>query len=145
MKKTLMIVAAMIFTVTVSFAADPPMVYVDWETNNCNCSTSSTNDYFKVTISIYDNANSTYVYSNYTRTTVNTSTEYIYFEVEDMLDYCHDSHPNTPSFTVTATVWLIETTPDPDVECCTGSGVETGDCRDFEADDIFNVSVGELE
>ena len=143
MKKLLILFAAIMFAATASFATNPPIVNVTWFIDDeCDC-TTTVYDYYKVTISIYDNANSTWIYSNYTRT-ANTSAENLYFEVEDMLDYCHDSHPNPPSFTVTATVWYMLGTPDPDEECCTASEVDTGICDEFEGDDIFVIPVGEL-
>ena len=144
MKKLIILFAAILFGAATSFATNPPTVRVEWSIGTCDCVPASANDYYKITISIYDNANSTWVYSNFTRTTADTDTYEILFEVEDMPNYCKDSHPNPPSFTVTATVWYIQTTPDPDVECCTDSQVSTGDCHDFEFDDIFLMNNIEL-
>jgi len=140
MKKLLILFAAIMFAVSTSFAQDP-IVNVDWGTPGCYCLPNSALDYYKITISIYDNANSTWVISNLTRETDDTTPENIYIEVSDMLDYCHDSHPNTPSFTVTATVWYMIGAVNPPEECCSGSESETGDCRDFETGDIFFVYV----
>jgi len=144
MKKLIILFIAILFGAATSFATNPPTVRVEWAIGTCVCVPASANDYYKITISIYDNANSIWVYTNFTRTTADTDGYEILFEVEDMPDYCKDSHPNTPSFTVTATVWYIQTTPDPDVECCTASEVLTGNCHDFEFDDIFPMNVGGL-
>jgi len=143
MKKLIILFAAILLGVTTTFAQDP-IVYVTWDDQNCYCVPNAAVDYFKVTFSIYDNANSTWVISNTTYETDDTVDEYLYITVSEMLDYCHDSHPNTPSFTVTATVWYMLGTPDPDEECCTGSTSLSADCRDFETGDQFNVPVGNL-
>jgi len=139
MKKLLILFATIMFAVSASFAQNPPTVLVTWDTASCDCQTSAATDYFKVTISVYDNANSEWVITNKTRETVDTTDPFLVIDVPEMLTYCQKTHDYTPAFTVSATVWLIETTPDPDVECCTGSDSSTGDCRDFEAGEEFEV------
>ena len=141
MKKFIIIIASLLMGVSASFAQDP-IVNVQWDTTGCYPLPSSSADYLKITISIYDNANSTWVISNLTRETDDTTPVNIYIEVSDMLDYCHESYPNTPSFTVSATVWyMLMGVQNPPEECCSGPGSETGDCRDFETGDVFNVPV----
>ena len=142
MKKFIIIIAALLMGVSASFAQDP-IVRVSW-TDDCYCVPNSALDYYKVTISIYDNANSTWVISNTTYETDDTQPIYLDITVSEMLDYCHDSHPNTPSFTVSASVWYIQMGVTPPEECCTNSNSESADCRDLEAGDIFGVDVGNL-
>jgi len=141
MKKLLILFAAIMFAVSTSFAQDP-IVNVQWDTAGCYPLPSSSADYLKITISIYDNANNTWVISNITRETDDTHLDDINIEVSDMLDYCKGSYPSTPSFTVSATVWyMLMGVQNPPEECCSGSNSETGSCRDFETGDIFYVIV----
>lgn len=139
MKKLITLFAVILFGVSTSFATNPPIVQVTWDADECSCGSVFAD--FKVTISIYDNANTQYAVPDKTLYPGSGSANSQDFDVEEMLDYCHDSHPNTPSFTVTATVWGILVG---DTECCTGSNTEPGDCHDFEADDIFYIVVNNM-
>ena len=125
--------------VSTSFATEPPVVDVEWVIDECSCGSVFVD--FKVTLSIYDNANSTWTVQNKIRYTGSGTVTDLEIDVPEMLDYCHDTHDYTPAFTVTATVWGILVG---DAECCTGSGSNTGDCHDFEADDIHTLDVGYL-
>jgi len=134
MKKIILILTIIFLGVSTSFATDPPIVNVSWDADNCSCPSAFIK--FKVSVSIYDNANGVYAVQNVVRYSSDGTDEYLIVEVEEMLDYCHESHDYTPAFTVTATVWGILVG---DIECCTGSGNDTGDCHDFEADDVFTL------
>ena len=90
--------------ISASFAQGPT-VKVSWDDSNCSCVTLPV--YFKVTISIYDDANSTWVIQNKTFNTPDGTYSDIVFDVPEVIDYCKATHDFTPSFTVSATVWLI--------------------------------------
>jgi len=79
-------------------------------------------------MSIYDDANSEYVIQNKTINTTDATANNIVFDVPEVTTYCHDTHDFTPSFTVSATVWLILSDGS---ECCTGSKSVQADCKDF--------------
>ena len=81
-----------------------------------------------MTLSIYDDANSAWVIQNRTFNTQDITYSDIVFDVPEVIDYCKATHDFTPSFTVSATVWLILTDGS---ECCTGSKSVTADCKDF--------------
>ena len=139
MKKIILILTILFLGVSTSFATDPPIVSVTWNADNCSCPSAFIK--FKVSVSIYDNANGVYAVQNVVRYSSSGGSTGLIVEVEDMLDYCHDSHDYTPAFTATATVWGILVG---DTECCTGSKAETGNCHHFEADDVFYINDVEL-
>jgi len=138
MKKLILIFTVLLISATAVIAQAPPVVYVSWNIDNCTCVPSTSADYFKVTISIYDDANGNEACSSITVYTADAGPEDIEIPVPCMLDYCKESYPNTPSFTVTATVWFYQIVPDPDAICCTGTISETANCHDFDPDDIFD-------
>ncbi len=125
MKIFLILLAAILVGISASFAQGPT-VKVSWDDSNCSCVTLPV--YFKVTISIYDDANSTWVIQNKTFNTPDGTYSDIVFDVPEVIDYCKATHDFTPSFTVSATVWLILTDGS---ECCTGSDSVAADCKSF--------------
>lgn len=125
MKKIILLLSAILFGVSASFAQGPT-VKVSWNDDNCSC--TGVPDHFKVTMSIYDDANSTWVIQNRTFNTSDATAIDIVFDVPEVTTYCHDTHDYTPDFTVSATVWLILVGGE---ECCTGSKNVTADCKSF--------------
>ena len=126
MKKIIILLTAILLGVSSSFAQGPT-VKVKWNTTNCSCSPLP--DHFKISISIYDDANGTWVIQNSLFYTTDATPTYMVCDVPEVTTYCHDSHDYTPDFTVSATVWLILTD---DSSCCTGSDTKDADCKTFD-------------
>ena len=134
MKKLLILFAAIMFAVSTSFATEPPIVHVTWDISGCSCGSVFAD--YKVILNIYDNANSQYAVENKIRYAGSGTLDELDIDVPEMLDYCKESYPNTPSFTVTVWGILVD-----DTECCTGTQVESGNCHHFDADEVFPISV----
>ena len=98
------------------------------------------NDYFKVSFSVYDDANSNAVITNRIGYSSSPTDFELVMDAGEVLGYCQDAHDYRPSFTVSATVWFYEANPDPDVECCSGFESDPADCMDFEADEQFTLT-----
>ena len=137
MKKLLILFTVILFTIGAGYAQNDPVVIVDWDEENCDCQTSTISDYYKVSFSVYDDANSTAVITNRIGYSSSPSDDDLVMDAGEVLAYCQETHTYTPSFTVSVTVWFYEASPDPDVLCCSGSELSSADCRDFEAGDQF--------
>ncbi|HEY9114682.1 MAG TPA: hypothetical protein VIN10_08265 [Bacteroidales bacterium] len=133
MKKIFLLFAAILFGVTASFA-QVDIVNVSWNADNCfsgNCGNEAT-DFFKVSVSIYDNANSEWVVQNKTITLYNLDLTYANVDVPEVDTYCDKDHDYTPSLTVYAWVWLMDSSTNPPSACCSGSGnYSSYNCHDF--------------
>lgn len=143
MKKLLILLTTMLFGITASFA-QVDIVNVSWDASNCFEGTcgESANDYFKITVSIYDDANGEYVVLNKIVTESNMSAEDKDVDVSEVSTYCNKSHDFTPSFTVYATVDLMDDNTNPPSSCCTASDDDSlYTCRDFY-DGVVNMDVG---
>lgn len=146
MKKLLILLTTMLFGITASFA-QVDIVNVSWDYNpeTCTCETELAADYFKITVSIYDNANSEWVVQNRTVTEINLSATDKDVDVPEVSTYCGKSHDYTISFTVYAWVWLIDDDTNPVPECCSKSNsTDEWTCHDFYNDDV-PIDVGTLE
>ena len=144
MKKLIILFTVLLFAIGAGYAQNDPTVNISWDDTDCDCTTSSVNDYFKVSFSVYDDANSREVITNRIGYSSSPTDEYIIMDAGEVLGYCQQSHDFTPSFTVSATVWFYESTPDPDVVCCSGFESNQADCRDFEAGDEFPLTEVDL-
>jgi hypothetical protein len=133
MKKLLILLAVILFGVSVSFA-QVYKVQVNWDYTECDCE-GTIQSFFKVSISIHDDANNEDVIKD---------GDAIYFtedaepdnlttpELTAVEDYCNDEHEYTPSFTIYATVWLECNDTNPPTEVCSGQGNNTNvTCHDF--------------
>lgn len=144
MKKLIILFTVLLFTIGAGYAQNDPTILIPWNDDYCDCSTSSANDYFKVSFSVYDDANSNAVITNRIGYSSSPSDFELVMDAGEVLGYCQDAHDNRPSFTVSATVWFFEATPDPDVECCSGFESDPADCMDFEAGDQFELTEVDL-
>jgi hypothetical protein len=147
MKKIFLFIAAILFGVTASFAqVDIVRVSWIWDATTCDCESAIAGDYFKVTVSIYDDANSTWVVQNRTVTEpIGTPPNYTKdVDVPEVDTYCHDTHDFTPSFTIYAWVWMIDDDTNPPTECCSNSNnLSENSCHEFY-NGIIGISVGTL-
>ena len=141
MKKLLILFTVLLFTIGAGYAQNDPVVIVEWDETECDCQTSTISDYYKVSLSVYDDANNNAVITNKIGYSVLPTDDDLVMDAGEVLEYCEKTHTYTPSFTVSATVWFFEASPDPDVECCSGFGSDQADCRDFEAGDQFLLPV----
>jgi len=131
MKKILILLAAILFGVSASFA-QVYKVKVSWNDDNCGCTGTVSGSYFKVQLSVYDDANSTWVIQNKQVNTSDAAADHIVIDVPEVSDYCDHSHSNTPSFTTSAAVWLMCDTTNPPSAVCSGSGnIGPKNCHDF--------------
>ena len=85
MKFFLILLAAILVGISASFAQGPT-VKVSWDNSNCSC--ASIAGYFKVTLSIYDDANSAWVIQNRTFNTQDITYSALVFDVPEVIDYC---------------------------------------------------------
>ena len=98
----------------------------------------------KITLQVYDVANSVLLTSPYPVNTEELTETSTYFNASqcNVEDYCEISHDNTPSFTITALVEFYCTTTQQTF--CYASGVTSGfSCNDFyngdgDVDVVFN-------
>lgn len=136
-----MLIIAILFGMASGFA-QVYNVHVTWTTDGCDCLGGTAENYFKVTISIHDDANNVWVVQDKTKNTPNATQLYIDIPVSEVETYCGQMHQYTPSFTVYADVWYMQTSSSS--YCCLGSdnnGPFT--CQDFYDDDV-PVPVGNL-
>ena len=134
--------------VTASFA-QVYTVEVTWEDldnpADCICVATVGGSYFKVTITVYDNANGEMVIPGITEYTADHTYSSINITVDDVEEYCGKDHDFTPSFTVTAWVELIDDLVNPPVICCSGTEQETNvSCHTFY-NEIVPVPTVELD
>lgn len=121
MKKIFLFIAAILFGVTASFA-QVDIVNVSWDATDCYpCESSTSGNYFKIAVSIFDNANSEWVVQNKTIYTPDHTYTNINVDVPEVDTYCNKDHDFTPSFTIYAWVWLIDSGTNPPSECCSGT------------------------
>ncbi len=131
MKKILILLAAILFGVSASFA-QVYIVNVSWNDANCVCTGTVSGSYFKVQVSVYDSANSAWVFHNKLATTSDATAGDIDIDVPEVKEYCVHPPQNTPSFTVYATVWLMCDATNPPTAVCSGSkNVGPRTCHDF--------------
>ncbi len=136
MKKLILILAAILFGVSANFA-QVYKVKVSWNDDNCECNGTVSGSYFKVQISIYDDANSTWVVQNKQANTSDATADHIVIDVPEVSNYCNQSHENTPSFTTSASVWFMCDTTNPPSAVCSGSGnIGPKNCHDFYSNTI---------
>jgi hypothetical protein len=141
MKKLLILLSITLFGISASFAqVDIVTVHWNWYPDECNCGDHIAGDYFKVVVSIFDDANGEYVVQDRTVTApIGTPPPYSYekdVDVPEVDTYCNKEHDETPSFTVYSWVWMIDA---PDTECCSASN-DTGGwiCHDFYNSKVDN-------
>jgi hypothetical protein len=128
-----MLLVVMLFGIATVFA-QAYTINVSWDYSNCDCYGTTSENYFKVTISVYDDANSEYVIQNYTTTTPDATYQDIDISVSSIQTYCGQIHQYTPSFTIYATVWLMENYSNPPTECCTDNDSDSPySCQDFSS------------
>jgi len=131
MKKLILLLAAILIGVSASFA-QVYKVKVSWNDADCECNGTVSGSFFKIKLSIYDDANSTWVIQNKQANTSDATAGDIDIDVPEVSDYCDQSHENTPSFTTSATVWLMCDTTNPPTAVCSGSkNVGPRTCHDF--------------
>ena len=141
MKKLLILLTTMLFGITASFA-QVDIVNVSWDPDNCWGGTCGDDalDEFKISVSIYDDANSEWVVQNKTVTEIIGETD-VDVDVSEVDTYSNKSHDYTPSFTVYATVWLMDSSTNPPSSCCTASDNVSSDCHEFYNETV-EVDVG---
>ncbi len=139
MKKLILLLAAILVGISAAFA-QVYQVKVNWDDENCACEGTVSGSYFKAQISIYDDANTQWVVQNQQATTSDARPTYVILDVPSVETYCKESHLNTPSFTVTATAWLMcdETNP-PTAVCTDSDDYSPYDCHDFY-DAVVNLT-----
>ncbi len=118
MKKITLLLVILTFSLTSAYA-QVYNVNVSWIDDNCDCLGSTAENYFKVTISIYDDANDEWVLPEKTRTTSDATYFDIDIPVSEVQTYCGQIHQETPSLTMYADVWLVETSTNSN--CCYGT------------------------
>jgi hypothetical protein len=144
MKKILILLSVILFGISASFAqVDIVQVNWNWDPATCDCGYALTGDYFKIVLSIKDDANNEWPISDliaYKEITLPTQYSK-QVDVSAIDVYCNKEHENTPSFTVYVTVMLISEDTNPPTECCTGSHVYDNEysCHDFY-NDIVNLT-----
>ena len=130
MKKTILIISIFTFFISSAISQSAWEVQVNWE-EACDCLGYDEDNYFKVTISIYDDANNVLVDSDLTETAGGTESD-VDIPTVNVDSYCSQIHTNTPSFTIRATVWFIETSTNPETVCCSNSDADIGvTCADI--------------
>lgn len=142
MKKFLILLAAILFGISASFA-QVAIVNVEWNTQGCPSGTcgGQITDYFIIGVSIWDDANDNWAVQNASTTAVLGATD-ADVDVSQIDTYCNLPHENTPSFTIYARVALMDTSTNPPVgvQCCNGSDdYSPYDCDDF--DQLVEVGV----
>lgn len=125
MKKILLILSMVAIFSIPAICQNAYELKVNWNDPVCNCLGTDQDNYFKVTISIYDVVNSAWVVVNKTVNTSDAVNNWAIVPVGEVEDYCDEALQN-PSFTVYATVILMETYYTPHVECCDGQRAYTG-------------------
>ena len=133
MKKILLIISLVVVFSIPAICQDAWEIYVEWDDQNCDCLGTTSNNYFKINIVVYDEANEVTVEPGITTTTPDaTQTEDI-IATSNVESYCGQIHPETPVFTIRVQVWLMETYTNPETVCCSGSTFVTDKtCSDFE-------------
>jgi hypothetical protein len=141
MKKLLILLTTMLFGITAGFA-QVDIVNVTWDAEDCfegTCGAQAL-DYFKITISIYDDANTQWVIQNKTVTETDMNATDIDVYIPEVDNYCNKTFIYTPSFTIYATVTLMDTSTSPATECCSGNDdYSSYSCHDFY-DDVIELT-----
>ena len=75
MKKLLILIATILFGISATFAQGVNIVNVSWDASECECEGIISGSYFKVQVSIYDNANSQWVIQNKIVNTADAATD----------------------------------------------------------------------
>ena len=143
MKKITILIVAIIFG-TASGFAQVYTLYVHWDSGNCDCLGGTAENNFKVTYSIYDDANDEYVILNKTVYTADATLDYKNIQVPEVETYCGQLHEYPPSLIASADVWLIENYTNPPTVCCSGSGEDDPRTCQYYYDNIVNVDAGDL-
>lgn len=124
MKKLFLIISMIAIFGIPAICQDAYEVRVTW-TEDCDCLGYDQNNYFRVTISIYDDANNVLVDSDLTETAGGTDV-FVDIATVNVESYCGQIHTNTPSFTIRATVLFIETSTNPETVCCSETDADSG-------------------
>ena len=141
MKKITMLLVVMLFGMATAFA-QVYNVNVSWTLGICDCLGTDQDNYFRVSISIFDDANEEWVVVDKTKNTANATILNINIPVSEVQTYCGQIHQETPSFTVYAEVWYMETSTGQ--SCCSGTGDEGPySCQDFYngGTNVFGITV----
>lgn len=142
MKKITMLLVVMLFGMATAFA-QVYNVKVNWNVDVCDCLGTDEDNYFKVTISIYDDANREWVIVEKTKNTADALPPYtVDISVSEVQSYCGQIHQETPSLTVYASVWLMETSTG--LSCCTGSGDDGPRTCQYYYNNNVTVNAGTL-
>ena len=97
MKKTILIISIFTFFISSAISQSAWEVQVNWE-EACDCLGYDEDNYFKVTISIYDDANNVLVDSDLTETAGGTESD-VDIPTVNVDSYCSQIHTNTPIIT----------------------------------------------
>lgn len=138
MKKILILLAAILFGISASFAQGVYTVTVSWQDNDndCECEGTIAGSYFEATIDLYDDANGEDVITDLSETAAVDKTS-VDIPVDDVEDYCNEQHQFTPSFTVTAIVKYMCDATNPPTSVCSGTEDDSAiSCHDFYNDKI---------
>jgi hypothetical protein len=104
MKKMIMLVAAILFGITATFA-QAWTLRVSWDATECN---NCSDGYFEVTYTIYDNYNQVAIYTNETVTNIDLTENYIDVPVPLVEDNCYlQSETWRPNYQIFARVKLF--------------------------------------
>lgn len=142
MKKTILIIAILTFFISSAICQSSWEVKVTWDDTECDCLGYDENNYFKVTISIYDEANDELVEPSITVTTADATVDNVIISTTNIEGYCGQIHEYTPDFTIRATVWLMETSTNPETVCCTGTeGDEGVTCQELANGYTFDPKI----
>ena len=140
MKRTILIISILTFFISSAICQDDYEVRVRW-IESCDCLGYDEDNYFKVTISIYDDANNVLVDSDLTETAGGTESD-VDIPTVNVESYCGQIHTNTPSFTIRATVLFMETSTNPETVCCSKSEADTEvTCAEIAAGHIFGTVI----
>lgn len=130
MKQFILIMIASLFVVSTGFS-QVYNVYIGFS-GTCDCQGTTAENYYKVTISIYDSANDEYIIEDQTEHTDDATATGINIPVGAVQTYCGQIHQETPSLTLSVDVWLMETCNNPETVCCSGSCSSGPDsCQDY--------------
>ena len=141
MKKILILFAVILFGATATFG-QVYSVHVSWQDDNCDCLGGTAENYFKVTISIHDDANDEWLIQNKTVTTADATILQVDIPVGTVETYCGQIHQETPSLTLYATVWLMETSTNS--ACCSGNCSDGPRTCQYYYDNSVQCFVGQL-
>ncbi len=145
MKKFLILIAAILFGISASFAQGVYTVNVSWNQEYCDCEGTVNGSYFKVEVKVYDDANGEWAEASEIGYTSDARPDNLDVPVPDVGDYCDESHPETPSFTVYATVWLMCDATNPPTSVCTGSANDSPYSCHYMYNNTVDISVGYLQ